>query len=132
MIIQIWIQLQILETCVTPTQSETYLIAFIYSYVSGVTILGTTSEIYNYGTQYWFIAIAILLQGIAVSYIYIPVFATLQVGSSYEVSQEHKTYDPPNKYIIGYVLINIHLSTCTYTSALMSSLKESQYNSDKK
>ncbi|KAM8716982.1 hypothetical protein ACLKA7_003795 [Drosophila subpalustris] len=58
--------------------------SLIASYVSGVTILGTTSEIYNYGTQYWFIAIAIILQGIAVSYIYIPVFATLQVGSSYE------------------------------------------------
>lgn len=82
--------MQILETSVTLTQSETYLIEFIYSYVSGVTILGTTSEIYNYGTQYWFIAIAILLQGIAVSYIYIPVFATLQVGSSYEVSQDIK------------------------------------------
>ncbi|XP_064539257.1 sodium-coupled monocarboxylate transporter 2 isoform X1 [Drosophila montana] len=58
--------------------------SLIASYVSGVTILGTTSEIYNYGTQYWFIAIAIILQGIAVSYIYIPVFTALQVGSSYE------------------------------------------------
>ncbi|XP_023174557.2 sodium-coupled monocarboxylate transporter 2 isoform X1 [Drosophila hydei] len=58
--------------------------SLIASYVSGVTILGTTSEIYNYGTQYWFIAIAILLQGIAVSYVYIPVFTVLQVGSSYE------------------------------------------------
>ncbi|EDW75843.2 uncharacterized protein Dwil_GK14981 [Drosophila willistoni] len=58
--------------------------SLIASYISGVTILGTTSEIYNYGTQYWFIAIAIILQGIAVSYVYIPVFSTLQVGSSYE------------------------------------------------
>ncbi|KAH8237975.1 hypothetical protein KR032_009371, partial [Drosophila birchii] len=58
--------------------------SLIASYISGVTILGTTSEIYNYGTQYWFIAIAIVLQGIAVSYVYIPVFAALQVGSSYE------------------------------------------------
>ncbi|XP_017857548.1 PREDICTED: sodium-coupled monocarboxylate transporter 2 isoform X2 [Drosophila arizonae] len=58
--------------------------SLIASYVSGVTILGTTSEIYNYGTQYWFIAIAILLQGVAVAYIYIPVFTVLQVGSSYE------------------------------------------------
>lgn len=90
--------MQILQTCVTPTDNLILIsIAFIYSYVSGVTILGTTSEIYNYGTQYWFIAIAILLQGIAVSYVYIPVFATLQVGSSYEVSQKHKPYDPPFK-----------------------------------
>ncbi|EDX04189.1 GD22434 [Drosophila simulans] len=59
--------------------------SLIASYISGVTILGTTSEIYNYGTQYWFIAIAIVLQGIAVSYVYIPVFSALQVGSSYEI-----------------------------------------------
>ncbi|ALC38209.1 CG8451 [Drosophila busckii] len=58
--------------------------SLIASYISGVTILGTTSEIYNYGTQYWFIAIAIILQGFAVSYVYIPVFAALRVGSSYE------------------------------------------------
>ncbi|XP_030380458.1 sodium-coupled monocarboxylate transporter 2 [Scaptodrosophila lebanonensis] len=58
--------------------------SLIASYISGVTILGTTSEIYNYGTQYWFIAISIILHGIAISYIYLPVFSKLQVGSSYE------------------------------------------------
>lgn len=55
------------------------------SYISGVTILGTPAEIYNYGTQYWLIIIAIISMGFAVSYVYIPVFTTLKVSSSYEV-----------------------------------------------
>lgn len=56
-----------------------------HSYISGVTILGTPSEIYSYGTQYWFIIIAIIFMGFAVSLVYLPVFCKLKVGSSYEV-----------------------------------------------
>lgn len=57
---------------------------YILSYISGVTILGTPSEIYNYGIQYWLIVVPILLMGIAVSFVYLPVFMSLKVGSSYE------------------------------------------------
>lgn len=49
-----------------------------------MTILGTPSEIYNYGTQYWLILIPICLMGIVVSYVYLPVFASLKISSSYE------------------------------------------------
>lgn len=56
-----------------------------FSYISGVTILGTPAEIYNYGTQYWLIILAIILSGVAVSAIYLPVFTKIKVGSSYEV-----------------------------------------------
>lgn len=59
--------------------------AFNFSYISGVTILGTPAEIYNFGTQYWLIVIPILLMGFAVSSVYLPVFTALRVGSSYEV-----------------------------------------------
>lgn len=55
-----------------------------FSYISGVTILGTPSEIYNYGTQYWIIIIPIILMGIVVSYVYLPVFSSLKISSSYE------------------------------------------------
>lgn len=58
---------------------------FYFSYISGVTILGTPAEIYNYGTQYWLIIVPILLMGITVSTVYLPVFSLLKVGSSYEV-----------------------------------------------
>ncbi|KAJ8917444.1 hypothetical protein NQ315_005491, partial [Exocentrus adspersus] len=59
-------------------------LSLIASYVSGVTILGTPSEIYNFGTQYWFIVIAIWISGLVVAYVYLPVFLKLQVNSSYE------------------------------------------------
>lgn len=48
-------------------------------------MLGTPSEIYNFGTQYWAIIFAICLSGIVVTFVYLPVFFKLQVYSSYEV-----------------------------------------------
>lgn len=57
-----------------------------FSYISGVTILGTPAEIYNFGSQYWLIVIPIFLMGLVVSTVYLPVFSSLKVGSSYEVS----------------------------------------------
>lgn len=59
--------------------------SLVASYISGVTVLGTPAEIYNYGTQYWLIIFPILLMGFIVSYVYLPVFCSLKVGSSYEV-----------------------------------------------
>uniref|UniRef100_A0A1A9WDL5 Uncharacterized protein n=1 Tax=Glossina brevipalpis TaxID=37001 RepID=A0A1A9WDL5_9MUSC len=59
--------------------------SLVGSYVSGVTILGTVSEIYYFGTQYWMIVIPIIFMAIAVSKIYLPVFSVLRVNSSYEV-----------------------------------------------
>lgn len=59
--------------------------SLVASYISGVTVLGTPAEIYNFGTQYWLIIIPILLMGFIVSYVYLPVFCALKVGSSYEV-----------------------------------------------
>ncbi|KAI8046900.1 sodium-coupled monocarboxylate transporter 2 [Drosophila gunungcola] len=59
-------------------------ISLIGSFVSGVTIMGTPSEIYHYGTQYFLIVIAIVLQGIAVSYVYLPVYSALHVDSAYQ------------------------------------------------
>ncbi|XP_039494407.1 sodium-coupled monocarboxylate transporter 1 [Drosophila santomea] len=59
-------------------------ISLIGSFVSGVTIIGTPSEIYYYGTQYSFIIVGIILQGFALSYVYLPVYSALQIGSAYE------------------------------------------------
>lgn len=47
--------------------------------------LGTPAEIYIYGTQYWLIIVSIILMGFTVSTVYLPVFTTLKVSSSYEV-----------------------------------------------
>lgn len=58
--------------------------SLIASYISGVTILGTPTEIYNFGTQYWLIVVPIGLMGWIVSTVYLPVYTTLRVTSSYE------------------------------------------------
>ncbi|KAK4879879.1 hypothetical protein RN001_008025 [Aquatica leii] len=58
--------------------------SLVASYISGVTILGTPAEIYNFGTQYWFIAFSIWFSGTTVAFVYLPVFCRLQVNSSYE------------------------------------------------
>ncbi|XP_070495286.1 sodium-coupled monocarboxylate transporter 2 [Chironomus tepperi] len=58
--------------------------SLVASYISGVTVLGTPAEIYNYGTQYWLIVVSIFFMAFVVAYVYLPVFCSLKVGSSYE------------------------------------------------
>ncbi|KAM3962764.1 sodium-coupled monocarboxylate transporter 1 [Aphomia sociella] len=58
--------------------------SLIASYVSGVTILGTPAEIYNYGTQYWLVVVGVTLSCAVVATVYLPVFCTLRLSSSYE------------------------------------------------
>lgn len=58
--------------------------SLIASYVSGVTILGTPAEIYNYGTQYWLVIFGVILSCMVVATVYLPVFCTLRLSSSYE------------------------------------------------
>ncbi|XP_039765023.1 sodium-coupled monocarboxylate transporter 1-like [Pararge aegeria] len=58
--------------------------SLIASYVSGVTILGTPAEIYNYGTQYWLVIVGVTLSCVIVATVYLPVFCTLRLSSSYE------------------------------------------------
>ncbi|KPJ11906.1 Sodium-coupled monocarboxylate transporter 1 [Papilio machaon] len=58
--------------------------SLIASYVSGVTILGTPAEIYNYGSQYWLVVVGVSLSCVVVATVYLPVFCTLRLSSSYE------------------------------------------------
>ncbi|XP_041971300.1 sodium-coupled monocarboxylate transporter 1-like [Aricia agestis] len=58
--------------------------SLIASYVSGVTILGTPAEIYNYGSQYWLVVVGVALSCVIVATVYLPVFCTLRLSSSYE------------------------------------------------
>ena len=66
--------------------------SLVASYISGVTVLGTPAEIYNYGTQYWLIVVAIFFMAFVVAYVYLPVFCSLKVGSSYEVKGISENY----------------------------------------
>lgn len=57
-----------------------------FSFVSGISLLGTSTEIYVYGTQYAFILITLAISGLISWYIFLPVFCNLQLTSTYEVS----------------------------------------------
>ncbi|CAK9797564.1 Sodium-coupled monocarboxylate transporter 1 [Anthophora plagiata] len=58
--------------------------SLVASFISGVTILGTPAEIYNFGTQYWITIISILFSGLVVAIVYAPVFVALGLNSVYE------------------------------------------------
>lgn len=58
----------------------------ISSFISGISLLGTPTEIYVYGVQYMFVVIGVISMGFAMTYIYLPVFHGLQLTSTYQVS----------------------------------------------
>lgn len=57
----------------------------IYSYISGISLLGMPAEIYTYGTQYWMTIAFKGFVSLTIALGYLPVFYTLQITSSYEV-----------------------------------------------
>ncbi|KAL5274149.1 hypothetical protein ACFFRR_000734 [Megaselia abdita] len=59
-------------------------LSLVASFVSGISLLGTSTEIYVYGTQYAFILITIVIAGFISWYIFLPVFVNLQLTSTYE------------------------------------------------
>lgn len=58
--------------------------SLVASYVSAVTVIGTPTDIYYYGSQYWMIIVSVILMGFVVSYVYLPVFQKLRLNSSYQ------------------------------------------------
>ncbi|XP_059218374.1 sodium-coupled monocarboxylate transporter 1 isoform X6 [Stomoxys calcitrans] len=59
-------------------------LSLVASFVSGISLLGTSTEIYVYGTQYAFILITLALSGVISWYVFLPVFCNLQLTSTYE------------------------------------------------
>lgn len=57
------------------------------SFISGISLLGTPTEIYVYGIQYMYIIVGIVTMGFVMSYVYLPVFHDLQLTSTYEYLQ---------------------------------------------
>ncbi|XP_030022475.2 sodium-coupled monocarboxylate transporter 1 [Manduca sexta] len=58
--------------------------SLVASFVSGITLLGSPTEVYMYGTQYAYIIAAIFLMSILMTQIYLPVFHELKLTSNYE------------------------------------------------
>nr|XP_049691920.1 sodium-coupled monocarboxylate transporter 1 [Helicoverpa armigera] len=58
--------------------------SLVASFVSGITLLGSPTEVYMHGTQYAYIIGAIFLMSIIMTQIYLPVFHELKITSNYE------------------------------------------------
>lgn len=59
-------------------------LSLIASFISGISLLGTPTEIYVHGTSYLFIGIGVVFVGFAMSTIFLPVFHELCLTSTYE------------------------------------------------
>ncbi|XP_053611489.1 sodium-coupled monocarboxylate transporter 1-like [Plodia interpunctella] len=58
--------------------------SLVASFVSGITLLGSPTEVYMHGTQYAFIIAGIFLMSIFMTQVYLPVFHELKITSNYE------------------------------------------------
>lgn len=59
---------------------------YLFSWVSGITVLGNPTEMYFYGTKYMFVCIGIILTGVASAFVFLPVFHEMELSSTYEVN----------------------------------------------
>lgn len=62
-------------------------LSLLATFQSAVAILGVPSEIYRFGTQYWFLGCCYFLGLLIPAHIFIPTFYRLHLTSAYEVSQ---------------------------------------------
>lgn len=58
--------------------------SLIASHISGITLMSIPAEMYANGTQYAVMVISAVCVGIALTYIYLPVFYELQLTSSFQ------------------------------------------------
>lgn len=59
--------------------------SLVSSWLSGITLLGQSTEIYLYGTEFMLLLIAIFIAGVASHFIFLPVFVEMKLTSTYEV-----------------------------------------------
>lgn len=52
--------------------------------MSGITLLAVPADVYRYGALYWLIAYSMIAVVLVTAYIYLPVFFSLQITSTYE------------------------------------------------
>lgn len=57
---------------------------FFFSHTSGTTLLAVPAEIYRFGASYWLIALTMIVIVLLTAHVYLPVFFTLQITSTYE------------------------------------------------
>ncbi|GBP13178.1 Sodium-coupled monocarboxylate transporter 1 [Eumeta japonica] len=58
--------------------------SLVASFISGISLLGMPTEVYVYGTSYFFVLIGALCMTIITSYTFLPLFYELRLTSAYE------------------------------------------------
>ena len=61
-------------------------LSMLASFMSAITVLGTPSEIYVFGTQYWMVWIGYVIMIPLAAHFFLPVFYNLKLTSVFEVS----------------------------------------------
>ncbi|XP_076642731.1 sodium-coupled monocarboxylate transporter 1 [Halictus rubicundus] len=89
---------------------KTFPVSFslIASFISGISLLGTPTEVYVHGTSYLFIALGVIVVGFVMSIIYLPVFHGLKLTSTYEYLE--KRFDKKIR-LLGSALFSIGVMT---------------------
>ncbi|XP_037298838.1 sodium-coupled monocarboxylate transporter 1 [Manduca sexta] len=80
--------------------------SLVASFISGISLLGTPTEMYLYGTSYVFSLIGAFMMSIIISYTFLPVFHELQLTSAYEYLELR--YDKRVR-VFGSVLFCVYL-----------------------
>lgn len=66
-------------------------LSLLATFQSAVAILGAPSEVYTFGTQYWFLGCSYFLGLLIPAHVFIPVFYRLRLSSAYEVHRSNTT-----------------------------------------
>ena len=68
-------------------------LSLLATFQSAVAILGAPSEVYTFGTQYWFLGCSYFLGLLIPAHVFIPVFYRLRLSSAYEVHTSREVTD---------------------------------------
>ncbi|KAG7158326.1 Sodium-coupled monocarboxylate transporter 2-like 2 [Homarus americanus] len=93
--------------------------SLIASFMSAITLLGTPSEVYQFGFLYWLIGFAYVLMTPSAAYLYFPVFYKLQVTSAYEYLE--RRFHRSVRWLGSFVFIiqmTLYMAIVVYAPAL--------------
>uniref|UniRef100_A0A182SGA4 Sodium/solute symporter n=1 Tax=Anopheles maculatus TaxID=74869 RepID=A0A182SGA4_9DIPT len=86
-------------------------LSLIASFISGISLLGTPTEIYLYGVQYMYIVGGVITMGFIMMYFYLPVFHNLKLTSTYQMAWLPIVIYVPALAFNQVTGINVHLIT---------------------
>ncbi|XP_076041757.1 sodium-coupled monocarboxylate transporter 2-like isoform X2 [Oratosquilla oratoria] len=93
--------------------------SLIASFMSAITLLGTPSEVYQFGFLYWLIGFSYFVVMPAASYLYLPVFYELQVLSAYEYLERRFNKAVRMLGSLTFIVqMNLYMAIVVYAPAL--------------